>query len=131
MTKTFLVIAAAIWVVLSYLACSRPTGSAVLLKDAWENGLVSVTFAAKDAGENLEVIAKRMSSKPLRLKVERGETKFEAGQESIAILTDKALEIDLSKKEEGSFIVRQTGNTRITAGSVTWFRQPKEDTAKD
>ena len=130
MMKTFLVTAAAIWVALAYPACSRPTGSAVLLKDALENGLVSVTFAAKDAGENLEVIAKRMSAKPLRLKVERGETKFEAGEQSITILTDKAIELDLSKKEEGSFIVRQTGNTRITAGSVTWFRQPKEDTAK-
>jgi hypothetical protein len=130
MMKTFLVIAAAMWVLLSYPACSRPTGSAVLLKGALENGLVSVTFAARDEGENLEVIVKRRSSKPLLVKVEQGETRFEAGQESITILADKAIEIDLSKKEEGSFIVRQTGNTRITAGSVTWFRQPKEDTAK-
>jgi hypothetical protein len=32
----------------------------------------------------------------------------------------------LTDKEEGSFIVKQTGNTRITSGAVTWKKFPKK-----
>jgi len=96
------------------------------LKKAFDDGLVSLTFAAKKSGEKLEVTVKRLYKEPLLLKIESGKTKFEFGKKSVTIVTDKVIEIDLSKKEEGSFTVSQVGNTRITSGSITWQKQRKK-----
>ena len=95
------------------------------MKSAFDDGLVSLTFAAKDSGENLEVQVKRVSAEPLSLKIDRGETTFEFGKQSVTIVTDSAIELDLSKQEERSFTVRQRGNVKVTTGAITWTKLPK------
>lgn len=128
--KHLRVLAIAILMGVSCATLCMPAGP-MQLKEAFDDGLVSLTFAAKDSGEKLEVKVERVSSKPLLLTVDRGETRFDFGRESVTIITDSKIQIDLSKKEEGSFMVRQTGNSRITSGAITWTKLPKKDRDKD
>ncbi len=98
----------------------------VQMEAAFDDGLISLTFAPKDGGEKLEVTVKRVTAQPLYLKLNRGETTFKFGTRSVTILTPGPMEIDLSQKDSRSFTVRQAGNTRIVTGAITWTKLPKD-----
>jgi len=85
-----------------------------------------LTFAAKDGGKRLDVKVKRVSVEPMVLKIEKGVTTFDFGRESVTIITDQVIQLDLSEREEGSFVVQQTGNVQITSGAITWTKLPKK-----
>jgi hypothetical protein len=101
-------------------------GSTTLsLKDAFDAGSVSLTFRAKDSGEKLQVEVKKVLPVSIIAKVDKGTTLFDFGTDSLSIYTDSVIMIDLTAKEEGSFIVKQSGTTRIKSGAVTWKKFPK------
>lgn len=98
----------------------------VLLKDAFDAGSVSLTFRAKDSGEMLQVEVKKVLPVSIIAKVDKGTTMFDFGTDSLSIYTESAILIDLNVKEGGSFVVKQSGNTRIKSGAVTWKKVPKK-----
>ncbi|RJQ55189.1 MAG: hypothetical protein C4526_04125 [Nitrospiraceae bacterium] len=96
------------------------------LKEAFDDGAVSLSFRAKNAGNDLQIEVKKVFLPLVVLTVPEGTTTFDFGTDEFTIFTDKKLELDLSKNNEVSFIVQQRGKTKITSGAVTWTKLPKQ-----
>ena len=106
--------------------CSYAEDTTISLKDAFDAGSVSITFSAKASGEMLQVEVKKELPGSLIAKVDKGTTVFDFFGDKMSILTDSVIMVDLTEKEEGSFIVQQSGSSRITSGGVTWKKIPPQ-----
>jgi len=93
------------------------------IEEAYNNGLVSLAFSAKDKGIKLELKVNKNDTNPLILLIKKGETTFDGGQGKIGVISDIEKEIDLTEKKEGSIILKQSelqvGYTHINKGRIT------------
>jgi hypothetical protein len=86
------------------------------INDAFKQGLISLTFTGKDNGERVELKAKKRSPKAIILLINKGVTNI---ANEVSFNTDKTVVLDLSKKNEATIVLPQTGSHRIIGGSET------------
>lgn len=116
-----------LWLIIHFTSiCSSADNKTIPLKDAFDSGSVSLTFRAKESGVMLQVEVKKVLPVSITAKVDKGSTIFDFGTDELSIYTDSIIMLDLTDKEEGSFVVKQSGNERITSGAVTWTKLPKK-----
>jgi len=122
MKKVILMLCSAIIITMAVPAVSL-AAEILPIGDAFKQGIISITITGMDNGERVELKAKRQSEIPIIISIGKGKTDI-AGK--VTVYTDKELSIDLYIKDEGSIILPQTGNQRITSGSMTVSMSPKK-----
>ena len=100
--------------------CSFAGDKTISLQDAFDAGYVSLTFTAKAPGKMLQVGVKKVSPVSIIAEVDKGNTTFVFGPDKWPIYTDSIIIVDLTDKEEASFIVQKTGSGGLISGSITY-----------
>ena len=85
--------------------------------DAFDQGKVQLTFEGIENGKSLQITAKNLTSKPLLLFINKGNTSF---SDEIAITSTEIKNIDVPSNGKTIFKVPQkTGGQVIKSGSMT------------
>lgn len=88
----------------------------VEINDAFKKCLIVITLTGKDQGQQLEIKAKRKTSRPLTVIINKGSTNI---ANHAIIMLENAAEISLLNSDEGIVTLPQTSRQRVTSGSVT------------
>jgi hypothetical protein len=92
------------------------TAAKMALNDAVKQGLISLTITGLDGGERVRLLAKKRTAKPLILTIGSDLTII---ADKVWLLSDKAIEMDLSTNDEAAVVVAQAGMRKIMSGSMT------------
>ncbi|NTV06158.1 MAG: hypothetical protein HGA59_06575 [Chlorobiaceae bacterium] len=119
MKQAILSFSVVVWI--SFFSTVSMAADRMEINDAFKKGLISLTFTGRDKGERVEIKAKKRSSKAIILLINKGETNI---ANMVSFNTGKTVVLDLSKKDDATIVLPQTGSHRIIVGSETLEANP-------
>ena len=102
-----------------------PQANTLELKQAFEVGCVELTFTGKDQGEMLDLKITNVSRETLTVTIKKGTTIFVFPNQTISLFSEANKTISLDPAKNITVTLKQSGNPRITSGSMTVRKQPQ------